>query len=146
MTTALMLATLFVGALVSSLIPLVNAEAMVFATALAVPSELALLVVASVTLGQVSGKVVLYCGGEGIGKVAASGKSRRAIAMARRLEGKQGRLQLAFFSSASVGLPPLSIMALVAGIARMPLPTFVGLCFVGRFIRFYGLFLTTGLF
>ncbi|MEE8147996.1 MAG: hypothetical protein V3T24_10360, partial [Longimicrobiales bacterium] len=81
-----------------------------------------------------------------IGKAAASGKLPRAIAMARRLEGKQGRLQLAFFASASIGLPPLYIMALVAGIARMPLPTFLGLCLVGRFIRFYGLFLTTGLF
>ena len=145
MTTVSLLATLFVGSLVSSLIPLVNAEALVMATALAVPSEQGLLVVASVTLGQVAGKVVLYRGGEGIGNAAVSGKSQRAHAMARRLEGKQGRLPLAFFASASIGLPPLYIMALVAGIARMPMPTFLGLCFVGRFIRFYGLFLTTGL-
>ena len=146
MTIPVMLATLFLGAVVSSLIPLVNAEAMVLATALAVPPELALLVVASVTLGQVAGKVVLYRGGEGFGKVAASNKSGRVYAMARRLEGKQRRLQLVFFSSASVGLPPLYIMTLVAGIARMPMPTFLVLCLVGRFIRFYGLFLTSGLF
>ena len=145
MTTLLLLLGLFTGALVSSLVPLVNAEALVLATALAVPSELAPLIVFSITLGQVMGKVLLYCGGKGIGNAATSGKSRRAFAVARQLRGKESRLRLAFFASASVGLPPLYILAPVAGIARMPMPTFLSLCFIGRFIRLYALFLTPGL-
>ena len=140
-----MLAGLFVAAVVSSLVPLVNAEVLVLTAALVVPSELVLLVVFSVTLGQVLGKIVLYRGGEGIGNAATSGTSRRALAMADRLREKQGRLRLAFLSSSLVGLPPLYVMAAVAGIARMPMPTFVGLCFLGRFIRFYVLALTPGL-
>ncbi len=145
MTTMLMLGRLLAGAVVSSLVPLLNAEAIVLATALTVPAELALFIVLAVTLGQVTGKVVLYCSGKGIGNLATSGKSQRAFAMARRLRGKQGRLRLAFFASASVGLPPLYIMAPVAGIARMPMPTFLSLCFLGRFIRFYALFLAPAL-
>ena len=145
MTTLLVLVSLFGGAVVSALVPLVNAEAIVLATALTVPPELALLVALAVALGQVTGKVVLYYGGKGIGTLATSGRSPRAHAMARRLRGNQGRLRLTFFASASVGLPPLYIMASVAGLARMPLPTFLSLCFIGRFIRFYALFLVPGL-
>ena len=145
MTTLLVLVSLFGGAVVSSLVPLVNAEAIVLATALTVPPELALLVALAVALGQVTGKVVLYYSGKGIGRLATSGESPRAVAMARRLRGKQGRLRLTFFASASVGLPPLYIMASVAGLARMPMPTFLSLCFIGRFIRFYALFLVPGL-
>ena len=88
------------------------------------------------------GKVVLYLGGKGIGNSRASRKSERAQAMATRLRGKQGKLGLTLFASASVGLPPLYVMAVVAGIARMPVPSFVGLCLLGRFIRFYALVLT----
>ncbi len=145
MSTLTMVVLLFGGAVVSSLVPLVNAEAMVLAAALTVPSELALVIVLAVTLGQVAGKVVLYRGGWSIGNAVASGKSRRALAMARRLSGKQIRLGLTFFASASFGLPPLYVMAPVAGIARMPVPTFLALCFLGRFIRFYALVLAPGL-
>lgn len=89
MTTLLVLVSLFGGAVVSSLVPLVNAEAIVLATALTVPPELALLVALAVALGQVTGKVVLYYGGKGIGRLATSGKSPRALAMARRLRGNR---------------------------------------------------------
>lgn len=41
--------------------------------------------------------------------------------------------------------PPLDVMAIGAGITRLPIPTLVALCFVGRFLRFYTLADISGL-
>ena len=146
MATTLMLVALLGGALLSSLVPVINAEALVLAGALTASPALGLTVTLVVTVGQVAGKVVLYRGGRGIGDSRATESSERAIRLARHLRSRQGLLHLVFFASASVGLPPLYLMAVVAGIARLPLRTFVVLCFAGRFIRFQSLALIPVLF
>ena len=45
------------------------------------------------------------------------------------------------FVAASVGLPPLLVMAAVGGLLKMPLWIFIPTVFVGRTIRFTLLFL-----
>jgi membrane protein YqaA with SNARE-associated domain len=145
MTTVLMLFSLLAASVVSSLVPAVNAEALVVASVLAAPPALTLLIVVVVTAGQVLGKVVLYRGGLGITRVSTAKKSRRARGLVERLRARPGELRLMLLASASVGLPPLYLMAVVAGAAGLPLGSFAVLCVVGRFARFYALALVPAL-
>ena len=145
MTTTLLLLTLFVAAVVSSLVPLVNAEALVVGSVLAAPPAFALVIAAVVTAGQVAGKVVLFMGGTGLMQTRRAAESPRARALARRMEGRPGAMRVTVFASATLGLPPLYLMAIVAGAARLPMPTFATLCVTGRFMRFYMLALAPAL-
>ena len=47
--------------------------------------------------------------------------------------------------SASVGLPPYLAIALLAGVGRVPLPTFLATGLVGRFARFGAIAASPGL-
>ena len=145
MTTTLLLLTLFAASVVSSLVPLVNAEALVVGSVLAAPPAFALAIAAVVTAGQVAGKVVLFLGGTGLMKSRRAKESPKARALALRMEGRPRALRMTLFASASLGLPPLYLMAIVAGAARLPMPTFATLCVTGRFARFYALALAPAL-
>lgn len=58
-----------------------------------------------------------------------------------RMEGRPVYGGAVMFLSASVGIPPLLVMAFVAGLLKMPMWVFVPTVFVGRCIRFTLLFL-----
>lgn len=58
-----------------------------------------------------------------------------------RVDGRPVYAGGVMFVAASVGLPPLLVMAAVAGVVRMPMWVFVPTVFVGRSIRFGLLFL-----
>ncbi len=141
----LMLLSLFAASVVSSLIPLVNAEALVVGAVLAAPPAFTLIIAMVVTAGQVAGKVVLFRGGAGLTASKMVGESERAKSMARRLEARPGALRATLFASAAVGLPPLYLMAVVAGAARLPIWSFTALCLTGRFMRFYAIALVPAL-
>ena len=123
----------------SGLVPAVNAEAILVASILAAPPEMTLAIVLIVTIGQVAAKLLLYGGGVSLAGSKAAEKLARARRVAESLGDRPLVLGVAFLASATIGLPPLYVMAIVAGIARLPLPVFVVLCFVGRFVRFYAL-------
>lgn len=144
MATTLVLLVLLVGSLVSALVPVVNAEALVLAAAAALPPELAAAVAAVAATGQMGGKVVLYRAGRGLGE-RTSAQSARAMAIAARVKKSPRTLSLLFFSSALVGLPPLYLMAAVAGVACLPMAAFLALGFGGRFARFWALAALPGL-
>ena len=54
-----------------------------------------------------------------------------------RLSGRPVYGGIVTFLAASVGIPPLLVIAVVAGALRMPMWVFVPTVFVGRAIRFY---------
>jgi membrane protein YqaA with SNARE-associated domain len=58
-----------------------------------------------------------------------------------RMEGRPVYAGAVMFVAASVGIPPLLVMAAVAGMLRMPMWVFLPTVFVGRSIRFGLLFL-----
>lgn len=58
-----------------------------------------------------------------------------------RMQGRPWYGVAVMFIAASVGIPPLLVMAAVAGMLRMPMWAFVPTVFVGRTIRFTLLFL-----
>lgn len=144
MATLSMFMGLLGASVVSSLVPVVNAEALLLAAVFAAPA-LTLPIVAIVAGGQVVGKIVLYRGGSGLhrlGKPRAEGRIQR---LTERLGARPGALRITLLVSAVVGLPPLYAMAVVCGAARLPMRQFVGLCLVGRLARFYSLALVPGL-
>jgi membrane protein YqaA with SNARE-associated domain len=136
-----MLLSLFAASVVSSLVPVVNAEALALGSALVAPAGMGLTIALVIAGGQVMGKVVLYRGGRGLGGSTTVGGSRRASEMAERLASRPKLLRWTFFASACTGLPPLYVMAVVAGALRLPVRTFLALCLTGRFLRFYVLVL-----
>ena len=146
MTTLLLLLSLFAASVVSSLVPVVNAEALLIGSVLAAPPALTLLIVSVVAIGSVVGKIVLYRGGRSLGaskRVEGAGRTR---ALVERLEARPVALRATLLASAAVGLPPLYAMAVVSGVVRLPVRSFIALCLTGRFARFYALALVPGLF
>ena len=139
MTTLVMLFSLFAASVLGSLVPVVNTEALVVGAVLVAAPALTLLIVVVVTAGQVVGKVVLYRGGMGLMPAGDDEKSGRARKLIERLRYRPRELRLMLFASALVGLPPLYLMAVVAGAARLPLWSFAAVCVAGRFVRFYAL-------
>jgi membrane protein YqaA with SNARE-associated domain len=57
------------------------------------------------------------------------------------MEGRPVYAGAVMFVAASVGIPPLLVMAAVAGMLKMPMWVFLPTVFVGRSIRFGLLFL-----
>ena len=139
--STVMLLSLLAASVLSSLVPVVNAEALALGSALVAPAEMGLLIAVVITVGQVAGKLVLYRGGRGLGGSTAFRGSRRAAEMVERLASRPRLLRWTLFASASTGLPPLYVMSVAAGTMRLPIRTFLALCLAGRFIRFYVLVL-----
>ncbi|MGL5817879.1 MAG: hypothetical protein ACRCYR_09975 [Phycicoccus sp.] len=138
------------GAL-SALVPVVNAEAFLVASVATVPTTTGrVAVVAALGAGQTIGKLAFFL-------AARRGRSRRAGRSPRRRSsstsprrrrivdlGTRGLALLdrpapaagVVLASASVGIPPLAVTAVAAGVRRMPLPLFLGCTLVGRVARF----------
>jgi len=128
----------------SALIPILNVEVYLGAvgTQTSMAAALGLSVVASV--GQTLGKIVWYLAArrsidsDWVQKKLDRPKVRETY---ERLEERtQGRPWYAagiLFAAASIGVPPLLVMAVLAGSLHMRFWVFVASCFVGRTLRFY---------
>lgn len=128
----------FVIAFVAGMFPVVSVE--VFLVGLAVydvsPTTLAILVPIAATGHQVAKTICYYAG------VAAldgpSGRVRDRIEKARaRIERWNKRPNLVMALGASFGLPPMYLLAFVAGpLMRLGITRFTVICFVGRVLRY----------
>lgn len=135
-----LLGGLFVGALVSGVVPLVNAELLVVAAAGAAASVAALpatLAVATVSAaGQMTSKTVLF----GLARWAPSRLPARARRVVDRASGRAERrpaaLWAAILASAATGLPPFYGVSLAAGALGVRTSTFVSSGLLGRLARF----------
>lgn len=152
MTTGLL--ALLLGALgygvLSALVPVVNAEAFVLAAA-AGGTAPALTGVAGVTLGQTAGKVAIFMvvrkGIHSRFLPERAPRERRAVSGWRlRLREWSDRLLLQLerpwvgggvvLTSAALGVPPLAVVAVLAGLRRTRLVVFVLAVVLGRLARF----------
>ena len=95
-------------------------------------------------LGQTAGKVVWYVAAkrsmdsDWVQRKLDKPKIREAYERwEERTRGRPWYAAGVLFASASVGLPPLLIMAVIAGSLHMRLGVFLASTFVGRFLRFY---------
>lgn len=131
---------LFVVALVSGVFPLVNSELALIGIAIhgtTMPQLLVLAVI--VAIGQTVTHTTLYLSARGI---ATLGATRRAklharIERARVAVARWGdKSLLLLFASATLGLPPMMLVAIVAGALGIRLRTFVLIGLAGRALRF----------
>jgi len=137
---------------VSALFPLVNAEAYALVAAARTNVALTLGVAVALAVGQTVGKLVLF-------EVARRGTGRLHARFSRhggsRVERWRGRVcglmtrrrtgLPTVLASATVGLPPLAMVSLVAGASAQKRFEFGAVCLIGRTARFAALALPAAL-
>jgi membrane protein YqaA with SNARE-associated domain len=136
----------------SAMIPVLNAEAYVAATALVLSGLDTVIMVVAITIGTVVGKVALFLAaraGRDLGRSRASSAEtpRRPPGRVRRALRQVADLLISWLDhpvravatvlvSSSVGIPPLLAVAVVAGASRMRVGVFAAAVLVGRAGRF----------
>ncbi|MDO5502717.1 MAG: VTT domain-containing protein [Actinomycetia bacterium] len=133
---------LFVVSVLSAFFPLINIEVYIAGLYLLAPTALwtAALVGA---IGQTVGKIVWYYVGAHAqrwpwlaAKMERPAFKTRSEKWRASLADRQWIAAAVMFASGLVGLPPLAIMAVVAGHLRMKMWIFVVTVLTGRFLRF----------
>lgn len=133
--------------LLSSLVPVVNAELYLVALVTAQPQLPWWLVGLAAAAGQMIGKLLFFFAGRGVLWLPSrmrrlaewEGRGRWAARLQRFQETCESRPVWAagvLFVSASLGLPPFAALAIVAGVARVDARVFAIAGFTGRFVRF----------
>ena len=138
----LILTTLLV-AFGSAVIPFINIEAYLAAVGAAVQHVGVYWVAAAAAVGQTAGKVALYHASgwamrlPWIKKKMATPKWKESYdRWSLRVHERPNQTALLLFASASLGFPPLYVMAVLAGQMKVRLWLFISTCLTGRFIRF----------
>lgn len=132
------LGALLVG-LGSALVPILNAEVYVVATAGAAHPALVPLLVVAVACGQTAGKVALFEAARRGSARLRRHRSRRPGRWATRISGALGSRRSGnslVLASAALGLPPLAAVSLAAGASGQRRWEFALLCLAGRTARF----------
>ena len=135
--------TLLLGAAATcalgGILPWISAEAVLLATALALPPGLLPTLVLSCALGQMVGKGGLY----GLMRWAPHRlpeRARRVLDRVEPLSRRSGILGSSVFTGAAAGLPPFYLVTLASGLAGLPLATFA-LAGLGGCVLRYGVVL-----
>lgn len=127
-------------AMISAIIPWVNAEAIAIALPAIAhsPAELAGLVVV-LTAGQMAGKCIVYAAGRTGVRIGSAKMAERLVRWQARAAASPWRaIGLVGFSS-TVGIPPFYVMSAVAGAVGMNLGWFLAAGTLGRLVRFGGI-------
>lgn len=127
------------GAVVSSLVPFVNAELLLLGLALAAPAAAPMLAVV-VAVGQMAGKSALFLGARRVSESALAARLERW-----RLNGR-GRVAGGPLVglSALTGLPPFYLLSIAAPALGVRFRTFLVMGLAGRLLRFGALVLLPG--
>jgi membrane protein YqaA with SNARE-associated domain len=141
--------TTFVFSIASALLPFLPMEAYILgagAASAGVPAAISLGVAAGA--GATVGKVIWY---EAARRGVDSRWAQKKLANPKiktgyekwvaRMQGRPWYSAAIMFVAASVGIPPLLVMAAVGGLLKMPLGVFIPTVFLGRTLRFTILFL-----
>jgi membrane protein YqaA with SNARE-associated domain len=141
--------TTFAVSVASALLPFLPMEAYILgagAASAGVPKAISLGVAAGA--GATVGKIVWYeAARRGIDSKWAQKKLANPKVKAgyekwvARMQGRPVYSASVMFVAASVGIPPLLVMAAVGGLMKMPMWVFVPTVFIGRTARFTALFL-----
>ncbi len=137
--------TTFGVSIASALIPLINIEIYLGGLAGAgVGAGQSFAIAFAAGLGQTIGKVVWYelaqrsFESERVQKKLTNVKWRAAYAKwQERIQGRPWYAGAIIFASAFAGVPPLLVLAMVAGTLHMPRWVFIPTVLVGRVARFY---------
>ncbi|MET0999015.1 MAG: VTT domain-containing protein [Marmoricola sp.] len=135
--------TTLVVAFASAVLPFVNVEAYLAAIGAAIRDVGVWEVAAAAAIGQTVGKVMLYYAADWAMNLPWIRRKMASPKWARSYERWQawiadhpGGTTALLAASASVGVPPLYVMAVLAGQLRVNIWLFVSTCLVGRYVRF----------
>ena len=130
------MAGLFVGAFVSGIVPLVNAELLVIgAAAILPPSAMPAIAVVS-TLGQMVSKTLLFTVARWAPAWLPAKVQWRLSRASHAISARGGAASWLVVTSAAIGFPPFYGVSLACGALRMGIWTFVLCGGVGRLARF----------
>lgn len=143
-------------AVVSALVPVVNAELYLVGLMARQPQLAWWLVGLTAAAGQMVGKLVYYYAGRGTLTLPARLRRRSERAGTGRWSRRLTRFQElcqhrpvwtagVLLTSAALGVPPYLAIAVLAGVGRVPLATFVVTGLLGRFARFGAIAASPGL-
>ena len=128
--------TTFAVCVAGSIVPLINTEIYLISAVALSPSSYVVPLVVAATLGQMAGKVVMYYAGRGVVRLPSERVRTRMVAMQARLQARPRAGEAVLLASATVGLPPLYVVAIACGAVRMNLVSFIVIGTVGRLIHF----------
>jgi membrane protein YqaA with SNARE-associated domain len=135
--------TTLVVAFGSAVLPFINIEAYLAAVGAAVDHVGIWGVAAAAAVGQTAGKVGLYYAADWAMNLPWTRKKMSSpkwtASYARwqtRIADHPGQTGVLLFASASLGFPPLYVIAVLAGHLRVNIWLFVGTCVTGRYLRF----------
>lgn len=130
-----MLAAFVVG-FAFGLLPTGASELLAIAAGAVTPRALVLPLLVLLTVGHVLGKLIWYWLGT-FGNRITHPRAQAWIAQAHRFNEEHPRLELGLMlSSAFASLPPFQLLAIGAGIVRVPVIAFLATALLGRFARF----------
>lgn len=136
MTLVTLWLTTFAVCVVGSFIPLINTEVYLLSVSALSPAEFMGPLVVAATVGQMAGKVAMFYGGRGIGRMRSARVRLHVSRMRRRLQRRPNVARFTLFSSATLGLPPLYVVSIACGTIGMGILSFVLIGSVGRLIHF----------
>lgn len=124
-------------AVASAVLPWLNAEVMVLAMARLAPSPAGLAAIAVLaTAGQVTGKAFVYWAARRAADAGASHLPASVEAWQARATSRSTHPFAWALVSAVVGVPPLYVVTLLAGAAKLSFPRFLCVAATGRLVHF----------
>ena len=131
------------ASIASALLPLINIEAILVVSVSQAPGQMWGLLVAA-TIGQMLGKILWYWGGMHVERAPwvhrqlEKPKARASLdKWHERAEGRPWFTAGLLFVSASTGIPPYAVTAVLAGTLRVPFWIFMLTGLAGRGLRFW---------
>jgi membrane protein YqaA with SNARE-associated domain len=131
---------MFIFAIVSGVFPLVNSELALGTLAIVshdLPQSLALAVI--IALGQTISHSTLFQTSRGVTDVGAKRREKLQARIARAratVERWRDKWLLLLFAAATLGIPPMMLVSIVAGALGFRFRSFVIVGLIGRIIRF----------
>ena len=126
----------FAFCVVGAVVPFLNTEIYLLSVSALSPRAFVAPLVVAATMGQMTGKVAMFYAGRGVLRLRGDRVRRGLTSLRARLESRPTVAKLVLFSSATVGLPPLYLMAVACGAVGMGIAPFVAIGTVGRLIHF----------
>ena len=124
-------------ALLSAVVPWVNAEFVLLSALAVVDGPLAAAAVALViTAGQMSGKAVMFCAARRGGKTWQRRLEPAVNRWRLRLEGSPRSALCLVFVSATIGIPPFYFVSIAAGALGVAFSRFLAVGTIGRLVHF----------
>jgi membrane protein YqaA with SNARE-associated domain len=136
MTLLTLWLTTFAVCVAGAIIPFLNTEVYLLSVSALSPRAFVWPLVAAATLGQMAGKVAMFYAGRGVLRIRSRRLHLGVGKVRARLENRPRAARLLLFSSATVGIPPLYLMAVACGTVGMGVVSFFLIGSVGRLIHF----------